>query len=263
MSATPWTAACQASPSIASSQSLLKLMSIELVMPSNHLILCRPLLLRPQSSQHQGLFKWVSSCVRWPKYWSFTFNISPSNEHSGLIYFRMNWLDLLAVQGTLKSLLHLLNPKYLYPIHMGLSSTFLLLEGLRESPCFIFSGSCQNPYHFMIFPSSLDVGYIIPSSGMDRVGHDWSDLAAAAAAVGWRRQCTPLQYSCLENPMDGGGWWVAIYGVAQSRTRLKWLSSRSSGNSLASAAGGLGFISGQETKILQAAGCNQKSRTKT
>ena len=139
-------------------------------------------------SQHQGLFKWVSSCVRWPKYWSFTFNISPSNEHSGLISFRMNWLDLLAVQGTLKSLLHLLNPKYLYLIHMGLSSTFLL-EVLRESPCFILSSSCQNPYHFMIFPSSLDVGYIIPISGTDRVRHDWSNLAAAA--VGRRRQWHP------------------------------------------------------------------------
>ena len=82
----------------------------------------------------------------------FSFNISPSNEHSGLISFRMNWLDLLAVQGTLKSLLHLLNPKHIYPIHMGLSSTFLLLVGLRDSPCFSLSSSCQNPYHFMIFP---------------------------------------------------------------------------------------------------------------
>ena len=148
-------------------------MSIELVMPSNHLILCHPLLLPPSIFPSIRVFSNESIlCIRWLKYWSFSFSISPSNAHPGLISFRMDWLDLLAVQGTLKSLLHLLTPKYLYPIHMGLSSTFLLLEGLRESPCFIFSGSCQNPYHFMIFPSSLDVGYIIPSSGMDRVGHD-------------------------------------------------------------------------------------------
>ena len=102
--ATPWTAARQPSPSIINSQSLLKLMSIESVMPSNHLILCRPLLLLP------SVFPRIRVCsnesalhIRWPKYWSFSFNISPSNEHSGLISFRMDWLDLLAVQGTLKS----------------------------------------------------------------------------------------------------------------------------------------------------------------
>ena len=101
--ATPWTAACQASLSIANSQSLLKLMSIELVMPSNHLILCHPLLpssIFPRITvfSNQSVLR-----IRWPKYWSFSFNISPSSEHSGLISFRMDWLDLLAVQGTLKS----------------------------------------------------------------------------------------------------------------------------------------------------------------
>ena len=103
---TPGTAARQASLSITNSQSLLKLMSIELVMPPNHLILCHPLLLPPSifpsnrvSSNESGLH------IRWPKYWSFSFNISPSNEHPRLISFRMDWLDLLAVQGTLKSLL--------------------------------------------------------------------------------------------------------------------------------------------------------------
>ena len=85
---------------------LLKLMSIESVMPSNHLILCHPLSPFAFSlSQHQGLFKWAGSSHRWPKYWRFSFSISPSNEHSGLISFRMNWFDLLAVQGTLKGLL--------------------------------------------------------------------------------------------------------------------------------------------------------------
>ena len=103
--ATLWTAARQASLSITNSQSLPKPKSIESVTPSNHLILCRSLLLLPSSSQNQGLFKWVSSSHQVPKYWSFSFNISPSNEHPGLISFRMDCLDLLAVQGTLKSLL--------------------------------------------------------------------------------------------------------------------------------------------------------------
>ena len=105
-SATPWTAACQDSLPITNSQSLLKLMSIELVMPSNHLILCCPLLF--PSSIFPSI-RIVSNesvlCITWPKYWSFSFSISSSNEYSGLISFRMDWLDLLAVQGTLKSLL--------------------------------------------------------------------------------------------------------------------------------------------------------------
>ena len=99
------TAVCQASLSITNSWSLPKLMSIELVMPSNHLILCHPLLLLPSIFPSIRVFSKESVlCIRWPKYWSFSFNISPSNEHLGLISFRMDWLDLLAVQGTLKSL---------------------------------------------------------------------------------------------------------------------------------------------------------------
>ena len=102
--ATPWTTAHQASLSITDSQSLPKLMSVELVMPSNHLILCRPLLLLPSISIR--VFSNESTLhIRWPNDWSFSFNISPSNEHPERISFRMNWLDLLAVQGTLKSLL--------------------------------------------------------------------------------------------------------------------------------------------------------------
>ena len=104
--ATPWTAARPASLSITNSWGLLKLMSIELVMPSNHLILCRPLLLPPSIFPSIRVFSNESVLrIRWPKYWSFSFSISPSNECSGLISFRMDWLDLLAVQGTLKSLL--------------------------------------------------------------------------------------------------------------------------------------------------------------
>ena len=102
--ATPWTAARQTSLSITNSQSLLKLMSIESVMPSNHLILCRPLLLLPSTFPSIRVFSNESVLhIRWPKYWSFSFNISSSNEYSGLI--RIDWFELLAVQGTLKSLL--------------------------------------------------------------------------------------------------------------------------------------------------------------
>ena len=103
--ATPWTVAQQASLSITSFWSLLKLMSIESVMPSNHLILCCSLLLLPSIFPSIMVFSNKSVLhVRWPKYWSFSFSISPSNEHPGLISFRMDWLDLLGVQGTLKSL---------------------------------------------------------------------------------------------------------------------------------------------------------------
>ena len=103
--ATPWPAACQASLSITNSWSLPKLMSIESVMPSNHLILCRPLLLPLSILPSIRVFSNESVlCIRWPKYWSFSFNISPSNERPGLISFRMDWLDLFAVQGTLKNL---------------------------------------------------------------------------------------------------------------------------------------------------------------
>ena len=105
-SATPLTAACQSSLSFTISRSLLKLMSIELVMPSSYLVLFRPLFLLPSIFPSIRYFSSESAIyIRWPKYWSFSFNISPSNEYSGLISFRIEWLDLLAAQGTLKSLL--------------------------------------------------------------------------------------------------------------------------------------------------------------
>ena len=104
--ATPWTAACQASLSITNSRSLLKLISFETVMPSSHLILCCNLLLLPSIFPSIRVFSDKSVlCIRWPKYWSFRFTICSSNEHPGLISFRMDWLYLLAVQGTLRSLL--------------------------------------------------------------------------------------------------------------------------------------------------------------
>ena len=102
--ATPWITAHQASLSITNSRGSLRLTSIELVMPSSHLILCRPLLLLPIPPSIRVFSNKSTLCMRWPKYWSFSFSISPSREHPGLISFRMDWLDLLAVQGTLKSL---------------------------------------------------------------------------------------------------------------------------------------------------------------
>ena len=105
-SATPWTAACPASLSVTISQCMLKLMSIELVMPSNHLILYRLLLLLPSIFTSIRIFsKQLTLCIRWPKYWSFNFSNSPLDEYSGLISFRIDWFDLLSVQGTLKSFL--------------------------------------------------------------------------------------------------------------------------------------------------------------
>ena len=141
-------------------------MSIELVMPSNHLILCRPLLLLPPVPPSIRIFSNESTLrMRWPKYWSFSFSISLSNEHPGVISFRMDWLDRIAVQGVAKS-------------------------RTRQRFHFNFSLSC-----------------IGEGNGK------------------------PLHCSCLENPREGGAWWAAVYGVTQSRTWLKQLSSSSSSSS--------------------------------
>ena len=119
--ATPWTAARQACLSITNSWNLLKLMSIELVILSNHLILCRPLLLLPSTFPSIRVFSSESVLrIRWPKYWSFSFNISPSNEYSGLISFRINWLDPFSVQGILKSLLQQHSSKAFFSAQLSL-----------------------------------------------------------------------------------------------------------------------------------------------
>ena len=123
--ATPWTAAHQASLSITNSRSLLKLRSIALVRPSNHLIICRPLLLRPSIFSSIRVFSSESVLlIRWPKSWSFSFSISPYKEYSGLIFFRIDWLDLLAVQGILKSLLQHHSSKASVPEH----SAFFMIQ---------------------------------------------------------------------------------------------------------------------------------------
>ena len=128
--ATPWTTACQASLSITSSRSSLKLMSVKSMMPSNHLILCCPLLLLPSILPSIRVFSNESALrIRWPKYWSFSFNISSSSEHPGLIFFRMDRLDLLAGQGTLKSLLQHHSSKASILLH----SAFFTVQ-LEETP---------------------------------------------------------------------------------------------------------------------------------
>ena len=144
---TPWTAARQASLSVTNSQSFLKLMSIESVMPSSHLILCRPLLFCPQSFPASGSFQMSQFfAIRWPKYWSFSFSISPSSEYSGLISFRIDWLDLLAVQGALKSLLQ---------YHSSKASI------LRRSAFFIVQLSlCDGLYH-MFIESTFEYGALV------------------------------------------------------------------------------------------------------
>ena len=134
--ATPWTAACQASLSITNSWSLLKLMCIESVMPSSHLILCHPLLLLPPMLPSIRVFPNESTLrTSWTKYWSFSFSISPSNEHPGLISLRMEWLALLAVQGTLKSLLqHHSSETSCFGAQLSSQSNFQIHTWLLEKP---------------------------------------------------------------------------------------------------------------------------------
>ena len=134
----PWTAACQASLSITNSQGLLKLMSIESVMPYSHLILCCPLLLLPSIFPSIRVFSKESTLrIKWPKYWRFSFSISPSNEYSGLISFRMDWFDLLAVHGILKSLLqHRSSKHHSLALNFLYGPTLTSIHNYRKSPSF-------------------------------------------------------------------------------------------------------------------------------
>ena len=141
--ATPWTIACQASLSTSNSRSLPKLMSIESVMIFNHLILCCPLLLPPSIFPSIRVFSNESALsIRWPKYWSFSFNISPSNEHPGVISFRMDWLDLLEVQGTLKSLLQ----------HHSSKASILRCSPFFKSNSHIHTWLLEKPYLWLDRP---------------------------------------------------------------------------------------------------------------
>ena len=150
--ATPWTAACQAFLSITNSRSLPKLMSIESVMPSNHLILCHPLLLLPSIFPSIRVFSnELALHIRWPEYYNFSFNISPSSEHPGLISFRIDWLDLFAIQGTLKSLLQHHSSKapiWSHAYWYIKSSTSSFQNTLSATFCFKASSLLGSPLKF-------------------------------------------------------------------------------------------------------------------
>ena len=164
-------------------------------MPSNHLILCRPFLLPPSIFPSIRVFsKEPVLHIRWPKYWGFSFNISSSNEYSGLISFKMDRLDLIAVQGTLKSLLQ----------HHSSKASILWCSAF-------FIVQLSHPY--------MTTGKTIALTRQTSVGKViillFNMLSRFVIGEG---NGTPLQYSCLENPMDGGAWWAAVHGVSKSQT---------------------------------------------
>ena len=181
-------------------------MSIELVMPSNHLILCCPLLL-PSVFPSIRVFSSKSVLlIRWPKYWSFSFSISPSNEHSRLISFRLDWLDLLAVQGTLKGLLQHYSSKASI-LHCSaffivqLSDPYVTIEKTIALTRQTFVGKVMSLLFNML--SRLVITFL------PRIQKDTGEGNG-----------NPLQYSCLENPVDRGAWWAAVHGVAKSWAQI-------------------------------------------
>ena len=194
-------------------------MSIESVIPSSHLILCRPLLLLPPIPPSIRVFSNESTLhMRWLKYWGFSFSISPSNEHPGLISFRIDWLDLLAVQGTLKSLLQ---------HHSSKANNITLKKKKNET----YNTLAYIKYWIM---GGITILFLVlfnklVSKELDTTKrlHFHFSLSYTGEGNG-----NPLQCSCLENPRDRGAWWAAVYRVAQSQTQLKWLSSSSSSSTI-------------------------------
>ena len=191
-SATPSTAARQASLSITNSRSPPKPTSIELVMPSNHLILCHPLLLLPSIFLSIRVFSNESALrIRWRKYWSFSFNISPSNGHPGLISFRMDWLDLLAVQGTLKS---------------EFSNTTVQKHQFFGAQ-FSFGEGNGTPFQYSHLENLMDGGARWAAvHGVTKSRTRLSDFTFTFSLSCILGNGKPLQCSCLENPRDGGAW---------------------------------------------------------
>ena len=196
-------------------------MFIKSVMLSNHLILCHPLLLPPSIFPSIRVFPKESVLhIRWPKYWSFSFTISPSNQYSRLISFRMDWLDLLAVQGAFKSLLQHQSSKVLILRHRAffmvqLSHLYMTTLRTKALTRWIFVGKVMSWLFNMLFRWVIA---FLPRSKHLLISwpHFREDVVPHGEGNG-----NPLQCSCLENPRDGGAWWAAVYGVAQSWTRLK------------------------------------------
>ena len=201
---TLWTVACWASLSF--TISLIKLMSIELVMPSNRLILWHPLLFLPSIFLRIRVFSSESVLrIRWPKYWSFSFSISPSNVYSGPISFRIDWFDLLTVQRTLKSLLHHHNSRASILSH----SAFFMVQ-------------LSHPYMTTgkTIALTIYIDYIWASLVAQTVesacnAGDLGSIPGLGRSPGGGQ---PLQYSCLENPMDRGAWQATVHGVTKSQT---------------------------------------------
>ena len=219
---TPWTAACQASLSITNSWSLPILMSNKSVMPSNHLMLCHPLLLLPSVFPSIRVFSNESALrIRWPKYWSLSFSISPSNEYSGLISFRMDWLDLLAVQGTLKSLLQHHSSKALILQCLAL----ICSNYCPHYPVILIQLYNINPSHLnKQIPQASQMTLVVKNLPIN--ARDIRDLGSVPGLGRSPSEgnSNPPQYSCLENPMDRGAWQAAVHRIAKSWTWLRWLS---------------------------------------
>ena len=205
----PWTAAHEASLSISNSQSLLKFMSIESVMPSNHLILCRTLLIPPSIFPSIRVFSNESVLrIRWPKYWSFSFSISPSNEYSGLVSFRIEWFDLFAVQGTLKGLPQHHSSKASILWH----SAFFIVQ--LSHPYMIIGKTialtkwtCVGKVMSLLFNKSFGLVMGFPGGSEVKASAcnegDPGSIPGSGSSPG-EGNGNPLQYSCLENPMEGG-----------------------------------------------------------
>ena len=204
-------------------------------MPSNHLILCHPLLLPSIFPSIRVFSKEVALHIRWATCWSFSFSISPSNEYSELISFRTHWFHLLAIQGTPKNLLqhHSLKASVLWHsafLMVQLSHSYMTTGKTIVLTIWTFFGKVMsllfNTLSRFIMPGkSHGWRSLVGCSpwGRWRVGHSW---VTSLSCIG-EGNVNPLQCSCLENPRDGGAWWAAVYGVTQSQTQLKWLTSSS------------------------------------
>ena len=227
---TLWTAAHQASLSFTNSQTLLKLMSIESVMPSNNLIFCFPLLFLPLIVPSIKVHCNESYLhIRWAKYWSFSFSISPSNEYSGLISFRIDWFDLLAVQGTLKSLLQHHSSKASILRHSGNGNPLQCscLENPRDGEAWwaaVYEVAQSRTRLKRLSSSNSSILYeeSLMAQTVKNLPANAGDLGLIPQMRWSTREANgyPIQYSCLENSMDRGAWWAPVHEVAKSQTRL-------------------------------------------